>query len=54
MSNSPLEITGFLKLVIEALAAANVDYLIGGAIAEWAWGEPRATQDLDFVIRLYR
>ena len=52
MSNSSLEITGFLKLVIEALEAADVDYLIGGAIAEWAWGEPRATQDLDFVINL--
>ena len=52
MSNAPLDITGFLKLVIEALEAADVDYLIGGAIAEWAWGEPRATQDLDFVINL--
>ena len=26
--------------------------MIGGAIAEWAWGEPRATQDLDVVINL--
>jgi hypothetical protein len=26
--------------------------MIGGAIAEWAWGEPRATQDLDIVINL--
>jgi hypothetical protein len=26
--------------------------MIGGAIAEWAWGEPRATQDLDIVIKL--
>ena len=52
MSNTPLDITGFLKLMIEALEAANIDYLIGGAIAEWAWGEPRATQDLDFVINL--
>ncbi len=52
MNNPPLDITGFLKLVIEALESANVDYLIGGAIATWAWGEPRATQDLDFVINL--
>jgi hypothetical protein len=52
MNASPLDITGFLKLVIEALEAAGVEYLIGGAIAEWAWGEPRATQDLDLVINL--
>lgn len=36
--------------MIEALNAAGVEYLIGGAIAEWAWGEPRATQDLDLVV----
>jgi hypothetical protein len=46
MTNKPLDIAGFLRLVIEALNAAGVEYLIGGAIAEWAWGEPRATQDL--------
>ncbi len=52
MSEQPLDIAGFLKLVIEALEAAGVEYLIGGAIAEWAWGEPRATQDLDLVINI--
>lgn len=52
MNDSLLDITTFLKLVIEALEAASVEYLIGGAIAEWAWGEPRATQDLDLVINL--
>ena len=49
MKNKPLDIVDFLKLVIEALEAAKIEYLIGGAIAEWAWGEPRATQDLDLV-----
>src|SRR5690349_10747298 len=49
MKNKSLDIAGFLKLVLEALNAAGVEYLIGGAIAEWAWGEPRATQDLDRV-----
>lgn len=34
------------------LKAAHIDYLIGGAIAEWAWGEPSATQDIDLVINL--
>ena len=38
--------------MIEALDAAGVEYLIGGAIAEWAWGEPRATQDLDLVVKI--
>lgn len=52
MNEQPLDITGFLKLILEALEDAGVEYLIGGAIAEWAWGEPRATQDLDIVINL--
>lgn len=52
MTNKPLDIAGFLKLVIDALNAARVEYLIGGAIAEWAWGEPRASQDLDLVVKI--
>jgi hypothetical protein len=52
MKNRSLDIAGFIKLVIEALNAAGVDYLIGGAIAEWAWGEPRATQDVDLVVNI--
>src|ERR1041385_4168025 len=52
MTNKSLDIAGFLKLVIEALNAAGVEYLIGGAIAEWGWGEPRATQDLDLVVNI--
>jgi hypothetical protein len=43
MMNKPFDIAGFLRLVLEALNAAEVEYLIGGAIAEWAWAEPRAT-----------
>ena len=52
MRNKSLGIAGFLKLVIEALNAAGVEYLIGGAIAEWAWGEPRATQNVDLVVNI--
>ena len=52
MSNKVLDIAVFIKLILEALKVSKVDYMIGGAIAEWAWGEPRATQDLDVVINL--
>ena len=47
-----MHIACFLKLVIDALGAAEFDYLIGGAITEWAWGEPRASQDLDLVVKI--
>jgi len=50
--NRPLDITEFLKLLLDCLKTTQVEYMIGGAIAEWAWGEPRATQDLDIVIDL--
>lgn len=52
MKEQSLSITGFLKLLLDALETAEVEYLIGGAVAEWAWGEPRATQDIDLVIKL--
>jgi hypothetical protein len=40
----------FIRQVVAALQAAEVEYLIGGAVAAWAWGEPRATLDLDVVV----
>jgi len=42
----------FVQIVIEALDAANVDYLIGGAVALSIWGDPRMTRDLDLVVDL--
>jgi hypothetical protein len=42
----------FARLVLDALAAADVEYLIGGAVALWAWGEVRTTQDFDLVVNL--
>jgi hypothetical protein len=42
----------FTRLVVEALDAAKVDYMIGGSVGLWAWGEPRTTQDVDLVIHL--
>lgn len=52
MNDQLLDIVDFLKLILETFEASKVEYMIGGAIAEWAWGEPRATQDLDIVINL--
>lgn len=42
----------FVREVLDALEAAHVMYLIGGAVALAAWGEPRTTRDLDLVIEL--
>lgn len=52
MNSKPLDIVEFLKLMLSALEASGIEYMIGGAIAEWAWGEPRATQDLDLVVNI--
>lgn len=45
-----MEFSDFLKLVLEALNAAEVPYMIGRAVAVWAWGEPRTTRDFDVAI----
>jgi len=52
MVEEPLEYLDFVHLVLEALEEGAVPYLIGGAVAAWAWGEPRATRDLDLVVRI--
>ena len=52
MSTELLDFADFVKLLVETLDAAGVDYMIGGAVAVWAWGEPRATQDLDVVVNI--
>ena len=50
MTDELIGYADFVRLVIEALEAAGATYLIGGAVASWAWGEPRTTLDLDLVI----
>jgi hypothetical protein len=52
MNSKPLDLVGFLMLLIDGLQSAGIEYMIGGAIAGWAWGEPRATQDLDLVVNI--
>jgi hypothetical protein len=38
--------------VARALERAGVEYAVGGSVASSAHGEPRATLDLDFAVRL--
>ena len=42
----------FARIVLDAIEACQLEYCIGGAVAVWAWGEPRTTQDFDLVINL--
>lgn len=50
MSTETPNFEEFIMLVLDSMQASGIDYLVGGAIATWAWGEPRATQDLDVVV----
>jgi hypothetical protein len=52
MNDQQIGYAGFIRMVIDALEAAGVEYLVGGAVAVWVWGEPRATQDLDLVVKI--
>lgn len=50
MTAPSMEIEDFMLLVLDALNAAGVEYMIGGAVATWAWGEARTTRDFDVVV----
>lgn len=52
MATEQLSFVAFARSVVDALEASEITYLIGGAVAVWAWGEPRSTQDFDLVIHL--
>lgn len=52
MSHEIMRYEDFVCQVIAALESAGVSYMIGGAVAVWAWGEPRSTLDLDLVVNI--
>ena len=39
-------------MILSVLEKTGIEYMIGGAVAVWPWGEPRSTQDFDIVIHL--
>jgi hypothetical protein len=41
-----------LQFTIDALDRLGIAYAVVGSYASGAWGEPRMTRDIDFVIRL--
>ena len=45
-----LGLIDFARLVLDALESAEVDYMLGGALAVAAWAEARSTQDVDIVV----
>jgi hypothetical protein len=52
MGNDYLSFEDFLKMILSVLEKVGIDFMIGGAVAVWPWGEPRSTQDIDIVIHL--
>ena len=52
MTEPSMKLADFMRLVLDALEAAGVDYMIGGAVAVWAWGEARTTRDFDVVVNV--
>jgi hypothetical protein len=52
MTEPSMDLADFMRLVLDALEAAGVEYMIGGAVAVWAWGEARTTRDFDVVVNV--
>lgn len=47
-----LTYNGFVKRILEVIDTAGIEYMVGGAVAVWAWGEPRGTRDFDVVVHI--
>lgn len=47
-----ISILAFARLVLDALDATQLEYMIGGSFALYAWGEVRTTRDFDLVVHL--
>ncbi len=52
MSKRELSFQDFVVMILDVLKKSGIEYMLGGAIAVWPWGEPRSTQDVDLVIHL--
>ena len=52
MTEEVIDFPEFVAMVTGALQATGVEYMIGGALALWAWGEPRSTMDLDLRVAI--
>jgi hypothetical protein len=52
LQDKDLDLDKFARLVVDALERLNIDYMLGGAIALWAYGDMRTTQDVDLVVDL--
>lgn len=52
MATEQISILQFARLVLDAIEAAQIDYLLGGSLALIAWGEPRTTLDVDLAVHL--
>ena len=46
------ELRRVVEAVVEALGELGIDYHVTGGLASSFYGEPRLTQDVDFVVRL--
>ncbi len=45
-----MSLVELLQTVVEALDRAGIPHMVAGSVASTFHGEPRATQDIDFVI----
>ncbi len=48
------DVLGVALLVAAAFDALRCEYLVGGSVASSLQGEPRATNDIDFVVAMPR